>query len=154
MTPLRPFPDLVAQLLRDLRLDMPAGPAQEVYSLHFDGQPSVHLIGRTGAAHIDVITEAARLPQQQAAGPLLALLELNVWDDRSVTATIMVHRASRTILVGARQLRATVDVPLLKLVLEGVRRRADAVRQRLGDSSMMPGPRNADTLARMARFIR
>lgn len=125
-----PFPDLIAALLRELRLDMPAGPPQEVYSLHFDGQPSLHLIGRFDAAHVDILTEATQLREPPEAEALMALLELNTLEPRtSAVTTIMLHRPSRTLIIGLRQAKETMDARALRQGVDTVRRRAEAVRK-------------------------
>jgi Tir chaperone protein (CesT) family len=145
------FPDLMAELLGHFSLPVPSGLTKEVYTLHFDGQPDIHFVGKNGVNYIDVMTEAGQLRNLQAAESLLALLELNTCGTAEYPATVTVHRASSTVVVWCRQSYAALDLETIKKVLLCIQQQAELVRKQLGKVSTSRPVNTAASLARMIR---
>lgn len=143
--PFLPFPELVSRLLQLLGLEVPAGGAQEVYTLHFAGEPDVHLVRRTGARCIDLVTTACELSSLKSPEILAALLELNGCDGTAFTPAVMLDRATRAVLVKVRLPEYAVDVALLRAMLDGLRKQSIAVRKLMAPPA--PAPRTTRRIA-------
>jgi hypothetical protein len=128
---LKSFADLVSELLRSYGMALPDGPPQEVYILHFDSQPPVHIVSRAESAHINVLVEAGRLAAPPSVDQLLALLELNTDKIAGQVAAVTLHRPSSTAVVWTRQPRTALNAEGLRIMLDTVRNHAEFVRQRL-----------------------
>lgn len=117
---------------------MPQCAAQEIYTLHFAGEPDVHLVRRTSSRCIDLVTTAADLENLRNAEVLAALLELNGRDESNFTPTVMLDRTTRVVLVKVRLPESVVDVALLTKMLDGVRQQSAAVRRVLSPPAIAP----------------
>ena len=149
---LQSFADLVSELLLGYGMALPDGPPQEVYILHFDSQPPVHIVSSAESAHINVLVEAGRLATPPSVDQLLALLELNTDKIAGQAATVTLHRPSSTAVVWTRQRRTALNAEGLRIMLDSVRNHAEFVRQRL-TMHTASAPRQPHTTARLQMLM-
>lgn len=139
----RSFGDWMNALLRHYDLALPAHQEQEVYSLHFDGKPSVHFVKTPKGDRVDILVEADTLPTLHAADKLLRLLALNACHPCGHTAAVSVQPPSGAVLVWSRQRWATLDLADAANLVQTMLDKSDAVREEIRRQSVRPAARPA-----------
>lgn len=139
------FSHLMQDLFRQLDCDAPVDDAHDVYTLHFEGEPPIHVV-RADAQSLDVICEAGLLDWRDAGDALPALLELNGFDRAPFAPCVALDRRSGILVVRARQPLATLDAAALIALLQCVRTKAQAVAElmeravRMAPRPVLPRP--------------
>lgn len=152
--PAQPFHELMRALLKQFHLPTEqVSPSQEIYTLHFDGQPDVHLISKIGSRYIDVMTEAARLDNLKAAEPLLAVHALNGCGLTDPPVMLTVQPDSGHVIAWGRQSRQHLNLEELTRLLRQVQSQAQKVRQVLENPDRKPAGKT-DTAARLTLLMR
>lgn len=98
------FRELMSSLWKAMKIDLPSGLANEVYTIAPEDQNEVHLLS-THEGMLDIISEAGTLHNKQAGKPLLELLALN-----QPPLAVNVDNASGTVMVWTRQKIADLEV--------------------------------------------
>lgn len=132
------FGDWMDALLRHYDLALPAHREQEVYSLHFDGKPSVHFVKAPKEGRVDVLAEVDTLPNLSAADKLLHLLALNACNASDHTVAVSVQQPSGAVLVWSRQCWTVLDLAGAVSLVQSVLDKSDAVREALRKQSARP----------------
>ena len=140
------------ELLRHFNLCPPAGPAQDVYTLHFDGQPSVHIVHRVKEGQVDLMCQAGKFDKQKNAASLMELLELNR-PGHMPDAVLTLNRGSGAVISYARQQLATLDLKRLTQLLECVRKKSQAAARCLNTSPSRNVPAGSAALSRNVRLL-
>jgi hypothetical protein len=141
------FASLMAAVVAHLGLAPLPGPAQDVYTVHFEDKRALHVID-TKDGHLDVMGEAGRLVNLKDADTLLDLLALNTG---RCQAGVTVHRSTGVVVVWGRRLRAQLDVAGLVQLLQASRQQACAAHQRLGKPVVRAPQYSAAALSRLMR---
>jgi hypothetical protein len=147
------FCHLMNGVMKHANIAPPDNEPHEVYTLHFDGQASVHFICRDGR-NVDVVSEVGKLPSQQAVDQLIKLLALNRFNDADFPASVTIHRDTGTLLVWNRQRLCTLDVTALMHVMEAVRLKTAAALRAIGSPSMPIGGTVPSTASRLRSYFR
>lgn len=124
---------LMAELLPQWRLHLPAGPAEETYTVHFGDDLDVHVVHRAKEKWVSVSCESSIVSPAADTRQLSALLVLNQHDNMDLGATVTLDPSSGTVVTWIRLPHAGLDSATLKLAIESVQRKALAVRQVLDD---------------------
>lgn len=133
-----PFANLMHALLRHSGIAIPAGDAHEVYSLHFDGEPDVHLIGRAPCRTLEIACEAGSLAMPADSGKLMTLLEMNRCDGMQYPVSIAADRSSGAVLVWTLREFAGLDVAAALQLVQDVRQKSAMVRRVLAVNDVPP----------------
>lgn len=124
------FASLMSGLLAKLNIMGNGDLEQEVCTLHFDGQPDLHLINRE-QQYIDVICEVGRLPGDYSMEDLTALLELNRLEYNQPLVNVTIDTASGTVTILSRQFIHLLNVGTLSQILEVVQHKSRIIQTRL-----------------------
>jgi len=146
-SPRAPYSEWIAALLRHLHLPPPPVPEPAVTTLHFEGKATVHVAGKAG--QVDLMSEAGQLRVPFAADSLLALLALNRCEGAADPISVTVDAASGTVIVWARLRQQALDAAGAVRLVQGVRRKVEAVQKVLGRPATHAPERGAAVLARM-----
>jgi len=140
----------MSALLQHFNLPLQVDAEQDVCTLHFNGKPSVHLIGSMPEGFVNVMCEAGVLPNLQAADSLLGLLALNRCDSAEYSVGVTVHRQSGTVIACSRQRWKALEPSATARLLECVHDKVDAVQRVLGKPDNRP---QATMDAKMSRML-
>mgnify|MGYP001551162588 CR=1 FL=1 len=140
------FADWLAALLRHLHFPEAATPSP-VATFHFEGKPDVHVTGSKG--QVDMMSEAGLLAAPYSTDILLGLLALNRCSGADDPANVMLHSASGTVIVWARQRQAALDAVEGARLLQAVPQKSEAVQRLLGKPPQAVSRRDAAALKRL-----
>jgi hypothetical protein len=137
-----PFHRLVNQVLRRMRIDVPAAPQGEAYRLTFDERTDLYLLSpRPGL--LDLVAQAGVLDNRQAADVLLRLLALNCFHADSVPLNLGVVPDSGVVSLWMRLPLAETDADQTAEAIDRLLAGVDAARRVLERGKPHAGARGA-----------
>ena len=146
------FADLMAGMLKELKIPPPLSLQSDSCTLHFDEHPDMHFLNRI-PQYLDIVTDASALNKVVSNDKLFDLLELNGLDAQYLACAVTVHRASGTVVVLCREQIEHLDLQMLLKMKQSVHAKVLDVKRIVNQTDSHAKPKSATTSARMKNLV-